>query len=103
MASLPMLAAARLTGGRIRSGMTAQAFREVIPMIPTKDSLLAGWTANADTLLTAQPTDFGCTTAQALQFHTLNQAWTDSYNAVVAAKASGSQTKPLTQAKDTAK
>jgi hypothetical protein len=72
-------------------------------MIPTKDSLLAGWSANADALLTATPGDFGSDAAQALQFHNLNVLWTDAYNAVVAARASGSQTMPLTQAKDTAK
>jgi hypothetical protein len=72
-------------------------------MIPLKDSLLVGWSANADEKLTAAPTDYNCTAAQALQFHNLNVLWTDAYNAVIAAKASGSQTKPLTEAKATAK
>jgi hypothetical protein len=72
-------------------------------MIPTKDSLLAGWSSNADEKLTASATTYGCTSAQATQYHTLHLAWMAAYDAVVAAKANGSQTKQLTQAKETAK
>lgn len=72
-------------------------------MIPTKDSLLAGWSSNADEKLTASAVTYGCTPAQATQYHTLHLAWMAGYDAVVAAKANGSQTKQLTQAKDTAK
>ena len=72
-------------------------------MIPTKDSLLAGWSSNADEKLTASAVTYGCTPAQATQYNTLHVAWMAAYDAVVAAKANGSQTKQLTQAKDTAK
>src|SRR3954447_24246562 len=94
----------RLTGGRIRPGMTVREFFvKEISMIPTKDSLLAGWSSNCDDKLQLSATTYGCTTAQATQYHALHLLWMAAYDAVVAARANGSQTKQLTQAKTTAK
>src|SRR5688572_5910823 len=68
--------------------------------IPTKDSALAAWSTNADTRLTATPTAFGCTAAQATAYTALHDPFIAAYEA---AAAVGARSKSLVAAKDTAK
>src|SRR5687768_5657613 len=68
--------------------------------IPTKDSALAAWSTNADTRLTATPTAFGCTAAQATAYTALHDPFIAAYEA---ASAIGARLRSLVAAKDVAK
>ncbi|HWB18661.1 MAG TPA: hypothetical protein VG711_00050 [Phycisphaerales bacterium] len=50
---------------------------------PTKDSFLQTWSDNFSTLISATPTTYGLTAAQATAYATLSTAYSNAYNAVV--------------------
>lgn len=68
--------------------------------LPTREGDLALWTANFATLTTANPTLYGLTAGQALQYATLNTVWQD---ALAAASDPSTRTAPAVAAKDVAK
>lgn len=71
--------------------------------IPTKDSLLADWSTNANTRLSAAPATYGTTAAVATQYDTLHDAFVAAYDNVVAARAAGTRSRSLATIKDQAK
>ena len=71
--------------------------------IPTKDSSLVDWSANANTRLTATPATYGTTAAIATQYDTLHDAFVLAYNNLIAARAAGTRSESLTSLKDNAK
>jgi hypothetical protein len=52
--------------------------------IPSRDALLLDWSNNFNTLITAAPTTYGLTAAQATTYGTLNTAWSDAYTTATA-------------------
>jgi hypothetical protein len=68
--------------------------------VPTSDAKLAQYATTFNDLGVAAPTDYGLVTAQMTQFTSLYQTYLDAYNA---AKADGSRSRMLVQAKDDAK
>jgi hypothetical protein len=48
--------------------------------LPSREASLVTWSNNFSTLISATPTAFGLTAAQATAFATLNTAWVSAYN-----------------------
>jgi hypothetical protein len=71
--------------------------------VPLKDAQLVAWAENADAKLTASPTTWGYTVPLAATFHTLTEAYTDSYAALVAAREDGTRSASMTATKDSHK
>ncbi len=68
--------------------------------VPTLDAPLAEWSTNFESRGDAAPADFALTAPQMTQYTTLHTAFISAYNV---AKAEGSRSKALVQAKDDAK
>ena len=86
-----------MRGGRGASG------KGPLLAIPLKDSLLVPWSANFDTRANATPLVFGLTAAQANDYTTLHTPYVAAYNAMMEARADGSNSKALTAARTAAK
>jgi hypothetical protein len=71
--------------------------------IPTKDSLLVQWSANADAKLTASPATWGYDAAFATSYSALHDAYVDAYNAMMQAREDGTRSESLTATKDSCK
>jgi hypothetical protein len=71
--------------------------------VPLKDSLLVPWSTNFDTRITATPTTFGLTAAQATAYTALHDPFVAGYNAMMAARADGTRSEAQTAIKDAAK
>jgi hypothetical protein len=71
--------------------------------IPLRDSLLLTWSTNTDARLTASPTAYGTTAAVATQYAALHDAFVLAYNNLLAGRAAGIRSGPLTAIKDDAK
>jgi hypothetical protein len=71
--------------------------------IPTQDELLANWSANADTRLTASPTTYGTTAAVATQYNAVHTAFITARDALIASRAAGTRSESLTAQKSQAK
>ncbi len=70
------------------------------PFPPTRESELLAFSANFDTLISAAPTSYGLTAAQATAYKTLHTAYAD---ALLLATQPSTRTKPKITAKDVAK
>ena len=68
--------------------------------VPTKDSLLAVYAPNFSGIITASPTTYNVTTAQATALATASDNFVDAYNA---ARAEGTRSKSLTATKTSMK
>ena len=68
--------------------------------VPTKDSLLAVYAPNFSGIITASPTTYNVTTAQAAALATATDNFVDAYNA---ARAEGTRSKSLTATKTSMK
>lgn len=68
--------------------------------IPTQDPRLAAWSTNWETRVSASPTTFNLTAAQATAYTALHDAFIEAYDAV---STPGARSKSLVAAKDTAK
>ena len=68
--------------------------------IPTKDVLLVDFSTNWNTRIVSSPTTFSLTAAQASAYTPLHSAFLASYNAMVAARESGTRSESLTAQKD---
>jgi hypothetical protein len=71
--------------------------------IPTKDVSLVAWSSNVDARLAASPGDFGVTPAIAAAYHAVHAPFVDAYQALIAARASGTRSESQTALKDGAK
>lgn len=71
--------------------------------IPVKDAELAAYTTNFDARVSVAPATFGLTPEQGLTYSGFSTAFLTAYNAYVAAVTSGTRSKSLLAAKDTAK
>lgn len=71
-----------------------------VDYLPTREADLSLWTANFATLTTANPTIYGLTSGQALQYATLNGVWQSALNT---ASDPSTRTTPAVAAKDDAK
>jgi hypothetical protein len=67
---------------------------------PTKDASLVDYSTNFNTRIVASPTTFSLTAGQAAAYTPLHSAFLASYNAMVAARESGTQSQSLTASKD---
>lgn len=67
--------------------------------LPNRDAALLAWSLNFSTKITAAPTTYGLTSAQATAYATLHTA----YGAALAACAPGERSKSLVAAKNTAR
>lgn len=68
--------------------------------IPSSDAALLAWSANFDTIITANPTDYGLIAGQATAYDVLNDAYAAAYAAAV---NPGTRTPVTVAAKDVAR
>jgi hypothetical protein len=71
--------------------------------VPTKDSLLAGYSTNFDVRVNATPATYGFTAAQATAYSAVHDPFIAALNAVIAADAAGTRSSALVATKNTAK
>jgi hypothetical protein len=68
--------------------------------IPKKDSLLAGFSTNFNDRIVASAASYGLTSAQATQYTAVHDPFIVAYNAVIAARDSGTRSSSLVADKD---
>jgi len=91
-------------GGTVFIGITASSSeRRSIMSIPLKDSLLVPFSQNFNDRIVASPTTFALSAPQAAAYTPLHTAFVAAYNALMAARGSGTQSKSLTSTKDATK
>ena len=71
--------------------------------IPVKDSLLVPYSTNFNDRIVANPSTFQLLPAQATNYTALHDPYVAAYDAMMAARADGTRSKSLTNAKDNAK
>src|SRR3954467_15073857 len=71
--------------------------------IPTKDSLLVPYSTNFNDRIVANPSTFQLVAAQATAYTALHTPYITAYETMMAARADGTRSKSLTNAKDNAK
>jgi hypothetical protein len=71
--------------------------------IPMKDALLVPWASNFATRISAEGNPYGISTGQQTEMTARTAAFTDAYNALMDARADGTRSAAMTQAKDTSK
>src|SRR3954463_6911657 len=72
-------------------------------MIPLKDSLLVPYSTNFNDRIVATPLVFQLTAPQAAAYTALHTPYITAYETMMAARADGTRSKSLTNAKDNAK
>lgn len=71
--------------------------------IPTTDAALVAFSTNFNDRIVAAPATYGLSASQATAYTALHDPFVTAYNAVVAARESGTRSRPLASTKDTAK
>lgn len=71
--------------------------------IPKKDALLVEFSTNFNNRIVASPSTFSLTAAQAAAYTALHNPYVAGYQALMEARAAGTQSASLTNVKDTAK
>lgn len=71
--------------------------------VPTRDSLLIPWGSNFDVKVTLSPPTYSLVAAQATAFHAAYTPYVTAYNAMMSARAAGTQSKVLTSTTASAK